>query len=118
MTAPALCHKIKVSQAKDRNTPKYDYPANVVSSALLGKIASHVEFRVMADECVQIKKLDAQQDKGIYGGAFLLNEAKAAEAKAAEAKAAEAKAAEAKRSQKAIVWELSDREKKLIKSLG
>lgn len=115
MTAPVLCRKIKEAQAKIkeerakyRNIPKYDYPANVVSSALLGKIASHVEFRVMADECVQIKKLDAQQDKAIYGGAFLLNEAKAAEVKAAEVK----------RSQKAIVWELSDREKKLIKSLG
>ena len=110
MTAPALCHKIEVSQAKDRNTPKckYEYPANVVSSALLGKIAEYVEFRVMADECIQIRKLDAQQDKGIYGGAFLLNEVKAAEVKAAEVK----------RLQKVIVWELSDREKKLIKSLG
>lgn len=104
MTAPVLHRKIKEAQAKIKEErAKYDYPANVVSSALLGKIARHVEFRVMADECVQIRKLDAQQDKGIYGGAFLLNEAKAAEAKC---------------SQKAIVWELSDREKKLIKSLG
>lgn len=113
MTAPTLSKKIDEAQQRyNLSLPKYQYPDNVVSSALLGRIAKHVEFRVRADECVQIKKLDAQR-KGIYGGAFLLNEAKAAEAKAAEAKAAEAK-----RSQKAIVWELSDREKKLIKSLG
>ena len=108
MTAPVLCRKIKETQAKDRKISKYEYPANVVSSALLGKIAEYVEFRVMADECIQIRKLDAQQDKGIYGGAFLLNEVKAAEVKAAEVKCL----------QKVIVWELSDREKKLVKTLG
>lgn len=70
MTAPVLCRKIKETQAKDRKISKYEYPANVVSSALLGKIAKYVEFRVMADECIQIRKLDAQQDKGIYGGCF------------------------------------------------
>ena len=129
MTAPNLYHNIReAQQGSGASLPKYRYPNNVVSSALLGKIAKYVEFRVMADECIQIGKLDAQQDKGIYGGAFLLNEAKAAEAKAAEAKAAEAKAAEAKaaeakaaeakRLQKIIVWELSDREKKLVKTLG
>lgn len=109
MTAPTLSKKIDEAQQRyNLSLPKYQYPDNVVSSALLGKIAKHVEFRVMADECIQIGKLDTQKDARIYGGGFLLSEKKAAEKKAAEKKVAEVRA----------VWELSDREKKLIKSLG
>ncbi len=67
----------------------------------------------MADECIQIGKLDTQKDTSIYGGGFLLSERKAAERKAAEKKAAEKEAAKV-----CTVWELSDREKKLIKELG
>lgn len=67
----------------------------------------------MADECIQIRKLDTQKDTGIYGGGFLLSERKAAERKAAENRVIEINRAEV-----CSVLELSDREKKLVKSLG
>jgi len=114
MTAPNLYHRIReAQQGSGTSLSKYRYPDNVVSPALLGKIAKHVEFRVMADECIQIGKLDTQKDTGIYGGGFLLSEKRAAEKRAAEKRAAEKRAAKV-----CTVWELSDREKKLIKELG
>lgn len=114
MTAPNLYHRIReAQQGSGTSLSKYRYPDNVVSSALLGKIAKHVEFRVMADECIQIGKLDAQQDNGIYGGGFLLSEKKTAEKIAAENRVAGINSIE-----DCNVWELSDREKKLVKSLG
>ena len=51
--------------------------------------------------------------KAIYGGGYLLSEAKAAELKAAELKAAELKAAE-----DVTVWPLSDSEKRIIENLA
>lgn len=109
MTAPTLSKKIDEAQQRyNLPLPKYQYPDNVVSSALLGRIAKHVEFRVRAGECVHISKLDAQNGCKIYGDGFLLSEKKAAEKKAAEKRAAKVR----------TVWELSDREKKLIKELG
>ena len=114
MTAPTLSKKIDEAQQRyNLSLPKYQYPDNVVSSALLGRIAKHVEFRVMADECIQIWKLDTQKDTGIYGGGFLLSERKAAERKAAENRVIEIN-----RAKVCSVLELSDREKKLVKSLG
>lgn len=109
MTAPTLSKKIDEAQQRyNLSLPKFQYPDNVVSSALLGRIAKHVEFRVRAGECVHISKLDAQNGCKIYGDGFLLSEKKAAEKRAAEKRAAKVR----------TVWELSDREKKLIKELG
>ena len=66
--------------------------------------------------------------KAIYGGGYLLSEAKAAELKAAELKAAELKAAELKAAElkaaelkaaeDVTVWPLSDSEKRIIESLA
>lgn len=119
MTAPTLCHRIKEAQRNAGSLlSRHKYPDNVVSSALLGKIARHVEFRVMADECIQIGKLDAQQDNGIYGGGFLLSEKKTAEKMAAEKIAAENRVAGINSIEDCNVWELSDREKKTCKVIG
>ena len=56
--------------------------------------------------------------KAIYGGGYLLSEAKAAELKAAELKAAELKAAELKAAEDVTVWPLSDSEKRIIENLA
>ena len=59
--------------------------------------------------------MQCEKKKTIYGGGFLLSEKAAAEKAAAEKAAAEKAAAE---KVNAIVWELSDREREIIKSLG
>ena len=51
--------------------------------------------------------------KAIFGGGYLMSEAKAAELKAAELKAAELKAAE-----DVTIWPLNDKEKQIIGKLG
>lgn len=90
--------------------PKYIYPDNVVSAALLGKIAPYVKFEVRASECRRVRKLDNQ--KGgvfIYGGGYLLSDK--ATARKIEAYEQAAKQATV------IVWELSEREKRIITEL-
>ncbi len=111
MTAPELHRRIKEADLNHRNVvrlPKYRYPDNVVSSALLGKIAPYVDFCVKASECCQISRLDMQGSKEIFGGGFLISERAAAERAAAE------RAAE----KEAQVWELSEREKAIVATLG
>ena len=129
MTAPDLYQKIKLANRGDKNCQiKYSYPMSVVTAALLGKISKHINFKVYASECVQIRKLDCQRGKAIYGGGFLISEQKSAERAAAERAAAERavsaravaerEAAEREALRETTVWELSDREKKIIEQLG
>ena len=125
MTAPQLRRRIVESCKQDRpQLPKYRYPYNVTSSALLGNIAPHVDFKARADECRFISRLDSQKGgSGIFGGGVLLSNAKAAEKAAAEKAAAEKAAAEKAAAEKAaeresIVWELSDRERRIIEELS
>lgn len=127
MTAPKLrrriveaCNQIKTC----KRAPKYRYPYNVTTAALLRKIAPYVDFVVRADECRFISRLDSQiGGAGIFGGGVLLSNAKAAEKVAAEKAAAEKAAAEKAAAEKAaeresIVWELSDRERRIIDELS
>lgn len=77
MTAPDLLARIKnAAKTKRRlmDLPKYIYPDNVVSAALLGKIAPYVKFEVRASECRRVRKLDNQKGGGIYGGGYLLSD--------------------------------------------
>lgn len=114
MTAPDLRRRIvEACKSVKSQLPKYRYPDNVTSPALLGKIAPYVDFVVRADECRIISRLDSQKGGGIFGGGVLLSNAKAAEKAAAEKAAAE-KAAE----RESIVWELSDRERRIIEELS
>ena len=59
--------------------------------------------------------MKAEGKSGIFGGAFLLSERAAAERAAAERAAAERAAAERA---EAEVWELSDRERGIVKMLS
>ena len=115
MTAPELRRCIVAAYKKDRmEPPKYRYPYNVTSASLLGKIAPYVDFVVRSSECRFISRLDSQRGKaGIFGGGVLLSNAKAAEKAAAEKAAAE-KAAK----RESIVWELSDRERRIVEELS
>ena len=116
MTAPELHRRISEAQKEKQNKPlpKYKYPDNVVSSALLGKIAPYVDFKVKASECRQVSRLDYQGSKAIFGGGFLLSEAATARRIAAEA---EREKAERTTEAAKIVWQLSEREKAIIKNL-
>ena len=76
----------------------------------LRKIGKQVEFRVKASDVAFTRALDSQKavKKAIYGGGYLLSEAKAAELKAAELKAAE----------DVTVWPLSETERRIIENLA
>lgn len=110
-----LCQRIK--KVNDRrvkeNTkslPKYEYPRNVTSTAILSRLSKRgVSFKIRKQECRYIKALEGQKKvgKGIFGSGFLLSDRAAAEKAAAESMA-----------EKAIVWELSEREKRIIKELN
>ena len=101
-----VVNEIKTETTKE--VPKYDYPDYVVTSAQLAKFAKYgVEMKINTNESCRIGALDAQkeQGKGIFGSGLMLSEKAAAEKAAAEKVGA-------------IVWELSDREKEIIKGLG
>lgn len=93
---------------KDEWRPSvYVYPETVTSAALLQKISCRgggVDLRIGKDECQFIRRMDSQAAKGktIFGNGWLLSESAAAAAARANA----------------IEWELSDREKEIIKRLG
>ena len=87
--------------------PGYVYPDNVLTPATIIKTARRENLKIAPNDAVFVRALDAQRERkaAIFGGGFLLSEKAAAEKAAAE-----------KRAQ--FVWELSDREKALVKSLG
>ena len=117
-TAPDLRAAIAAASAliaaqTKRALPKYTYPPHVVTAANAQYMASHgVEFAVRREDYCFVSALDAQKavGKSIFGCGLLLSEKAAAEKAAAEKAAAE----------KAdyIVWELSNREKQIVATLG
>ena len=115
-TAPELDKQIKEVCQKLRKTkqpPKYSYPENVVTASMLKYMSKGgVDFRVNESDAHFVRALDAQRKKkkGIFGGGYLISEKAAAEKAAAEKAAAEKAAAEK--------WQLSEREKEIIKNLG
>lgn len=130
-TAPDLVKAIrdKTEEMRKRTRaelPKYSYPECIITAATLGKYANYgIDFCIRAKECVPIHTLDAQRQekKGIFGGGLLLSE-KATERRAAAEKAAKKAAKEAKEAREAAekaaryVWELSEREREIVESLG
>ena len=93
--------------------PKYAYPDNIVTAAMLEKLAKYgIDFSVRADESIFVSALDEQKKirKKIFGGALLVSEKAAAEKAAAELAAAE--------KANAIVFKLSERELDIVKNLN
>ena len=106
-----------------RELPKYDYPDYVVTATMMQKMARYgIEYQVERRQCLHVGSLEAQKavKKSIFGGGLLLSEKAAAEKAAAEKAAAEKAAAEKAAAEKknAIVFELSEREKDLVRQLG
>lgn len=122
-TAPGLREAIakanKENTRKDKKElPKYDYPPEVVTATMMGYLSKYgIDFRIKKGECHFTRELESQRAEGkqIFGGGFLVSEKAAAEKAAAE-KAAAKKAAAEKAA--AHVWELSEKEKQIIKLLG
>jgi hypothetical protein len=102
-----------------RTIPKYKYPDEIVTAAMCRYMCEHgVALVIKKEDSQLIRQLDSQKEldgSGIFGSGFILSEKAAAEKAAAEKAAAEKAAAE---KVNAIVWELSDREREIIKSLG
>ena len=93
--------------------PKYEYPMEVVTAAKFGWLAKYGQrIEIRRDESVMIRQLDAMKEsgKGIYGCGLLISERAAAERAAAERAAAERAAA--------TRWQLSEREREIVRTLG
>ena len=65
--------------------PVYDYPDEVITSALLGKVANGGDLEIRPDECEYIHNVDGFKkiNKGLYGGGYLLSTEAAARVKKA-----------------------------------
>jgi len=117
-TAPTLYKAVQdaidqINAENGRELARNNFPDEVVTSTKLSYFSKYgVDFRVRRNESEHIRALDAQKEtkQAIYGSGYLISEKAAAEKAAAEKAAAEKAAA--------TVWELSDREKEIIKNLG
>ena len=99
-----LVQKANEEQLKEkrRELPKYSYPVEVATAAMINYLSNHqTELRIRRKNVAFITELDSQKGTGkqIFGGGLLLSE------KAAAEKAA------------ATRWPLSGRERQLIKAL-
>jgi ParB-like chromosome segregation protein Spo0J len=116
-TAPELFRLVEEANEASlgsKELPAYKYPDEVLTPATLTKyVKNGADIKIRADESQFIRKLDAQSDKAIYGGGFLISKA-AAEKAAAEKAAAEKAAAEKEKTR----WELSKREQEIVERLG
>lgn len=96
-----------------KELPKYSYPDEVLTATMLCYMAAHgTSLEVEEKDTYFIRALDSQKEsgKGLFGSGFLLSE-KATSEKAAAEKAAAEKV-------DTNIWELSDREREIVKSLG
>ena len=101
-----------------KELPKYSYPDEVLTATMLGYMAAHgTSLEIEAKDVHFIRALDSQKEsgKGLFGSGFLLSERATSEKAAAEKAAAEKAAAEKVDTN---IWELSDREREIVKSLG
>ena len=96
-----------------KELPKYAYDHHVVTSAMLTPFSRlGIDFILTKSETVAISQLDAQKESGkaIYGKGYLISERLFAEREKAEREKVEREKVER--------WELSEREKAIIKKLS
>lgn len=127
-TVPSLYAAVKAANEENlreqhRELPRYSYPPYVITSAGVQQYSKYgVDFRVSVEESLPISALDAQKEygKAIYGKGYLISERAAAERTKADQEKEERAAAERANDGKAIPerWELSEREREIVKSLG
>ena len=107
-TAPKLYAAIDAANDENEKAmhvqmPKYEFPDEVITGAKLGWLSKYgQDYAVTRGESLHIRTLDAmkEKDKAIFGSAFLLSERAAAERAAAEK------------------WQLSEREREIVRGLG
>ena len=111
-SAPKLYAAIKAAaNSTAAKLAKYEYPLELALSTRIAQFSKYgIDFKLNATDVAFVRALDAQKDCGIFGGGFLISQKAAAEKAAAEKAAAEKAAAE--------VWQLSNRERKIIEGLG
>ena len=98
----------RINELKKVNLPRYEYPNSVLTvSDMQWCVERGVSMRFKKDDIYHIRELDSQKPhkKSIFGAGFLLSEKGAAKKEAAK-------------KDNIIIWELSEREKEIIKSLG
>jgi len=112
----ALHLKFKELQRNNKaSLPKYKYPDNIIT---VSKISYCVEKGISLTfdkkDVKHCRGMDAQKKHGkvLFGSGFIASD------KAAAAQAAAQAAAAAAENDPIIIWELSEKEKKIIKSLG
>ena len=107
-----------INDGNKANLPKYVYPDNVLTVSMVDSMVNKgVSFRLEKGQTAHARGLDSQKKHGktFFGSGFLLSDTAAAEKAAAEKAAAEKAAAERVN---VIVWELSERERRIIDGLG
>ena len=117
-SAPDLCKAVEAASREEEKKnkvqlPKYKYPNHVVTLAQVNYFSQHeTDYGVRRGEALRISAMDEQKSHGkaCFGGGLLLSEKAAAEKAAAEKAAAEKAAA--------IAWQLSERERGIVESLG
>ena len=124
-SCPKLCEVVRVANAANIQTkklPKYKYPLEVLTSARCGYYAAHgVDYQVEACDLLPVRRLDAQTGTTIFGSGFLLSEEATRARAEAERIARENIMRDAEKigdGTPIIIWELSEREKEIIKRLG
>ena len=97
-----------------KQLPKYQYPNNVVTASRINKISKYTDVKIPRSQLHFVSKLDGQKKykKAIYGYGFLCSDKIEQEIKAEEIKAEEMGFEKS-----TFYWQLSDREKEIIKNL-
>ena len=92
--------------------PIYKYPPEVMTATRLSVLSQYGQ-EFACDDCVRISELDSQKEQGkaIFGNGYLIDSGSAEQAARAE------QAIRQEREKSAIIWELSEREKEIIKEL-
>ena len=113
-TAPALTRALdEVEKARQARIalPKYEYPIECLTRSKVARVGKAcIDFRVMPKECRSIRALDDQRKhkKVIYGYGLLIGEAAQERYKTAMHNY----------NRETYVWQLSEREKEIVKTLS
>ncbi|MDE5507742.1 chromosome partitioning protein ParB [Elizabethkingia meningoseptica] len=115
---PKLLNKFKeLNESKKVNLPSYQYPDSILTVSMVQYIINNgISVKIGKKDVKHCRGLESQKKhkKGIFGSGFLLSTIATKEKAAAEKAAAEKAAAEKKNVQ---VWELSEKEEKIITEL-
>lgn len=110
----------EITRSRRASLPQYEYPPELITAALAQKYAAAgFHFEVKRDECVFIRQLDAQKQygKAVFGAGLLLTEEKARQLNRVNA-LWEASKREASKREAKYTWELSERERGILKLLS